>query len=30
MTILKIEQVSRTFPARHGSPPTKALSPPIS
>ena len=27
MTILKIEQVSRTFPARHGNAPTKALEP---
>jgi len=25
MTILKVEQVSRTFPARHGNAPTKAL-----
>jgi ABC-type nitrate/sulfonate/bicarbonate transport system ATPase subunit len=27
MTILKIEQVSRTFPARHGNAPTRALEP---
>jgi ABC-type nitrate/sulfonate/bicarbonate transport system ATPase subunit len=27
MTTLKIEQVSRTFPARHGNAPTKALEP---
>jgi NitT/TauT family transport system ATP-binding protein/sulfonate transport system ATP-binding protein len=27
MTILKVEQVSRTFPARHGNAPTKALEP---
>ena len=25
MTTLKIERVSRTFPARHGNAPTKAL-----
>ena len=27
MTILKVEQVSRTFPARHGNAPTRALEP---
>jgi len=27
MTILKVEQVSRTFPARHGNAPTRALKP---
>jgi len=27
MTTLKIEQVSRTFPARHGNAPTRALEP---
>ena len=27
MTILKIEQVSRTFPARHSNAPTRALEP---
>src|SRR5436305_7514071 len=27
MTLLRIDQVSRTFPARHGNAPTKALEP---
>lgn len=27
MTILKVEQISRTFPARHGNAPTRALEP---
>ena len=27
MTVLKVEQVSRTFPARHGNAPTRALEP---